>query len=157
MKIFKKLIDYRVLNDQKITFYLFCTKSGSCSIILSRTKNLFPAPAPDCLCTAGLRSWSGTLFLNSTSKNILPLCNVLFPGSLHPLRWKQSIPDGTQPLDNPTNPDFFVPVTQYKSAFIFHFLKRGVIAKRLAKGLLLNTVTPGLKPLRHSLISVHMC
>ena len=44
-----------------------------------------PAPAPDCLCQAGLPSWSVTPLMNRTSRNILLLCIVLLPGSLHPL------------------------------------------------------------------------
>ena len=44
-----------------------------------------PAPAPYCLCQAGLPSWSVTPLMNRTSPNILILCKVLFPGSLHPL------------------------------------------------------------------------
>ena len=47
--------------------------------------NLFPAPAPNCLCPTGPTSWSVTLFSNRTSPNILPLCKIMFPGSLHPL------------------------------------------------------------------------
>ena len=60
--------------------------SWSCSFILNKTRNFFHAPAPDCLCPAGLPFWSSTLFLNRTRKNILLLCNVFFPGSLHPLQ-----------------------------------------------------------------------
>ena len=49
-----------------------------------------PAPAPDCLCQADLPSWSVTPLMNRTSPNILLLCKVLFPGSLHPLGgWRQ--------------------------------------------------------------------
>ena len=43
-----------------------------------------PAPAPDCLCQAGLPSWSVTPLINRTSPNTLLLCKVLFPSSLHP-------------------------------------------------------------------------
>ena len=48
-----------------------------------------PAPAPDCLCQADLPSWSVTPLMNRTSPNILLLCKVLFPGSLHPLAGDQ--------------------------------------------------------------------
>ena len=68
-----------------MTFHYFFTNSWSCSIILNRTRNILPAPAPDCLCPAGLPSWSVTFLLNRTSPNILPLCKVMFPGSLLPL------------------------------------------------------------------------
>ena len=64
---------------------LFFTNSWSSSTILNRTSNIFPAPAPDCHYPAGLTSWSVTILLNRTSPNILPLCKVIFPGSLHPL------------------------------------------------------------------------
>ena len=67
-------------------FFFFFYKFMSCSIILNRTRNLFHAPAPDCLCPAGLPSWSGTIFLNRTRTYILPLCKVLFSRSLHPLQ-----------------------------------------------------------------------
>ena len=67
-----------------MSFHYFFTNSWSCSIILNRTRNILPAPAPDCLCPAGLPSWSVTFLLNRTSPNILPLCKVMFPGSLHP-------------------------------------------------------------------------
>ena len=84
-RCFENLIEKKIIIFFVYSFKLLCTNSWSCSIILNRTRNLFPAPAPDCLCLAGLPSWSGTLFLNRTSENILPLCKVLFPGSLHPL------------------------------------------------------------------------
>ena len=61
------------------------TKSWSCPINLNRIRNLFPAPAPDCLCPTGLPSWWVTLLINSTSPYILPFCKGLFPVSLHPL------------------------------------------------------------------------
>ena len=52
---------------------------------MNRTRNFFCAPAPYCLCPEALPSWSVTLLMNRTSPYILPLCKVLFPGSLHPL------------------------------------------------------------------------
>ena len=58
------------------------------SIIVHQALVLFnySAPAPNCLCSAGPTPWSVTLLLNRTSCNILmPLCKVMFPGSLHPL------------------------------------------------------------------------
>ena len=67
-----------ILND----FQLFFTNSWPCSIILNKTRNIFSAPAPDCLCPAGLPSWSCYLLLNRTSPNILPVSKILFPGSL---------------------------------------------------------------------------
>ena len=47
------------------------------------------ALALDCLFPTGLTSWSVTLFFNRTIPNILPLCKVMFPGSLLPLRPSQ--------------------------------------------------------------------
>ena len=78
-------MDYNWLKIIYNKFVLFFTNPWSCSIILNRTRNLFPAPAPNCLCPAGATSWSVTLLLNKTSPNILPLCKVMFPGSLHSL------------------------------------------------------------------------
>ena len=66
-------------------FELFYASSWSCSIIFNRTRNPYPATAPDCPCQAGPTPWSVTLLVNRTSPNILPLCKVMFPGSLHPL------------------------------------------------------------------------
>ena len=56
-----------------MTFTYYFTNSRSFSIILNRTRKLFPAPARDCLCLEGLPSWSVTLLSNRTSPNNLPL------------------------------------------------------------------------------------
>ena len=72
-------------NNFKSEFLIYFTNSWFCSIILNKTGNLFPAHAPDYVCPAGPTSWSVTLLLNSTSPNIVPVCKVMFPGSLHPL------------------------------------------------------------------------
>ena len=69
----------------KIILNYFEASSWSCSITLNKTRNPSPAPAPDCLCQAGPTPCSVTLLLNRTIRNILPLCTIMFPGSLHPL------------------------------------------------------------------------
>ena len=82
----KNKIWIKFLKWSKMTFTYCFTKSWYCLIILNRTRNFFPAPAPNCICPAGLPSWSVTIILNRTSPYILPLCKVLFPGSHLPLK-----------------------------------------------------------------------
>ena len=80
---------YSFLNYSKYNFHYFNASSWSCSIILNKTRNPYAAPAPTCLCQAGPTPWSDTLLLNRTSPNILPLCKIMLPGSLHPLKRRQ--------------------------------------------------------------------
>ena len=74
-----------IWNWFKMPFNYLDDGSWSCLIILNRTRNLSPAPASNCLCTAGPTPWSLTLLLNKTISNILPLYKIILPGCLHPL------------------------------------------------------------------------
>ena len=78
-----KIIDYSFWNDLQYLLNIFY----QFMVLLNyseQDKESLPAPAPDCLCQAGLPTWSVTPLMNRTSPNILLLCKVLFPGSLHP-------------------------------------------------------------------------
>ena len=92
---------FQFLDWSKVSFYLFYARSCSCSIMLNKTRVSLPALTPDCLCPACLTSWSVTLHLNRTIPNILPLCKVTIPGSLHPLQgpqWAKTAYIGFKPI-----------------------------------------------------------
>ena len=55
----------------KITFNYFYASFLSCFTFLNRTRNLYPAPASDCLCPEGPTPWSFILLFNRTNPNIL--------------------------------------------------------------------------------------
>ena len=81
-----KLLDYSFWNDLKWLLTIFKKKQFLVLLNYSeQDKESLPAPADNCLCQAGLSSWSVTPLMNRTMTNILLLCKVLFPGSLHPL------------------------------------------------------------------------
>ena len=74
----------------KITFTYFFYQFLVLLNYSERDQESLPASPPDCLCQTGLTYWSVTPPMNRTIPNILLLCKVLFPGSLHPLgdRWQ---------------------------------------------------------------------
>ena len=72
---------------------------GQFLVLLNQSKQdrePLSALALDCLCPTGLTSWSVTLFSNRTILNILPLCKVMFPGSLLPLSQPQCVHKSNQ-------------------------------------------------------------
>ena len=80
-------------------FFLFLPLPSSDQLFWKGTRNLFPAPAPDCLCPAGPTPWSVTLILNRNSSNIMPLCKVMFPSSIQSLLCATPVTPGLRTID----------------------------------------------------------
>ena len=80
-----KIAKYSFWNDLKWILPIFFLQFLVLLNYSEHDQESLPAPAPDCLCQAGLPSWSNTPLMNRTSPNILLNCKTFFPGSLHPL------------------------------------------------------------------------